>query len=408
MKKKVFALLLCAAMSVSLIAGCGNKANDKNAVASDKVGETATDEKETDEKATDKSAAGKSATEESATEKPEQTNPIEDIVNSYYSYYYDVSADLRMDYFFHFYDEMPGIGNVFYAGFCINQITFTGTYEVKEEEIEYACWPDRAALEKAGEGAAPPTGTAPYTIYFYDMDGKELDKCGFDGTKLYMDMEAITGVGGENSVYNLDADPENSVIADSYAGETAMTLKSFISPDDETATLELLVNGKYKDMVVVAADGTFEANDNKTKITLKSSDGSADATVTANEDGTYTYKAADGTEVVLAEAGAASAVTYSFVGQVPVPGMEDTMGDLKCDFNDDGTVRVYAAAMGQEFDLDSGTYKVDMETYTITTAFEKAGELVTYATEAGMNLDYAQKGAEVFGDIAVTVTMAAK
>lgn len=391
MKRKVFALLLCAALSVSLITGCGSKANDKTTEASVKAEETTMDEPE-------------------AADKPETANPIEDIANSYYSYYYDVSADFRMDYFFHFYDEVPGIGKVFYAGFCLNQITYTGTYEVKEEEIEYTCWPDRAALEKAEEGAVPPTGNAPYTIYFYDMDGNEIDKCGFDGTHLYMDMEAITGVGGENSVYTLDADPENSVIAGSYAGETAMTLKSFVAPDDATATLELLVNGKYKDMVVVAADGTFEANDDMSEIRLTSSDGSTDATVAVKEDGTYTYKAADGTEVVLEEVGAAvtATVMYSFTGKVQVPGMEDTMGDLKCDFSDDGTVRVYAAAMGQEFDLDGGSYTVDMTTYTITANFDKAGEITSYATEAGMNLDYVQTGAEVFGDIAVTVTMAAQ
>ncbi|MCC8101699.1 MAG: hypothetical protein LIP11_05380 [Clostridiales bacterium] len=298
----------------------------------------------------------------------EEADPITDIAGQYYSYYYYPSTDFLMDYYFHFYEEIEGVGQVYYAGFCLNQITYIGLYEVVEEETEYACWPDRETQEAAAEGEETPTGTAPHTIYFYDMDGNLVDSCGYDGTYLYMDMENISGTGGENAVYTLDTDTENSVMA---------------------------------------ADGTYATNEDLSEITLTSSDGEYDAVVTKNEDGTYTYTlTADGTEVILEEIiEETQTVAYSFVGQVAVPGMEDTYGDLVCDLYDDGTCRVYASAMGQEFDLDVGTYEIDMDTYTITIAFDNAGEVATYFTETTMAIDYVQAGADVFGDVEETLEM---
>lgn len=401
--KKLIALALSVTMCAALLAGCGN--TKQPAAQTEADSKAPVTEAQTSEMP-ETPVAETAQTEAEPKSDVSVTDPINDIAGKYYSYYYYPDTDFLMDYFFHFYDEVPGVGKVYYAGFCINQITYTGTYEVKEEEIEYACWPDRETQDAAGEGAEPPTGTAPYTIYFYDMSGNLVDSCGYDGTNLYMDMENISGIGGDANVFTLDTDPENSVMANDYAGEAALAIKSFVSPDDETATLDLLVNGKYNDMVIMAADGTYAGNADMSEITLTSSDGSADAKVTLNEDGTYTYTAADGTEVILAESAQNTKnVLYSFVGEVPVPGMEGTNGDLICDFYDDGTARVYASAMGQEFDLDAGTYEVDMTTYTITAQFDKAGELATYATDDGMSIDYAQTGAEVFGDVASTLSM---
>ena len=55
-----------------------------------------------------------------------------ELANSYYAYGYDVG--FLMDCFFHFYDEIPGFGKIFYAAFCLNQIVYSGTYEVIAEE----------------------------------------------------------------------------------------------------------------------------------------------------------------------------------------------------------------------------------------------------------------------------------
>lgn len=395
MKKKIFALILCLAMMFSL-AACGGDSNKP------------TDDQQTPPPAEEQTGPAPQPEEQQPTEPvPSDKSPAEQIVNSYYSYYYYPSTDFLMDYFFHFYDEVPGIGQVYYAGFALNQIVYSGTYEVVEEPHDYACWSTREEQEGAGEGAAAPTGTAPYTVNFYDFDGNLVDSCGFDGQNLYMDMENINGVGAEANVFTLDADPENSVLAADYANEQAPSLVSLVAPDDETATLELLINGRYKDMVIFAVDGTYAANDDLTEFTLTPNNtGDNGATVTKNEDGTYTYKSDDGTEVSLAAASNVETV-YTYKGLVPVPGT-DGEGDLIAELKSDNTVRLYASAFGSEMDLDAGTYAIDMTTYSIIITFDHAGEITTYTDEAGMHFDYAATGLEVFGDVQTTLDMLAE
>ena len=81
------------------------------------------------------------------------------------------------------------------------------------------------------------------------------------------------------------------MFAADYKNEQAAVLLSLICPDDDTATLELKVNGKYDDLVVTYVEGTFAMSEDQTVITLTPNDESDDgATVTKNEDGTYTYR----------------------------------------------------------------------------------------------------------------------
>jgi len=399
MKKKLLALVLCLSM-VFTLAACGGK-DDSSAGDQDAAPQTdAQDEQQpTDEQQPEE--------EQPAEPAPSDLSPAEQIVNSYYAYYYYPSEDFLMDYFFHFYDEVPGIGHVYYAGFALNQIVYSGTYDIVEEPHDYACWATREEQEAAEEGAAVPTGTAPYTVNFYDFDGNLVDSCGFDGQNLYVDMANISGVGAENNVFTLDTDPENSVLANEYANEQAPALVSLIDPNDETATLDLLINGRYKDMVIFAVDGTYAANDGLTEFTLTpNNEGDNGATVVKNEDGTYTYTSTDGTEVTMNAVSNVSTV-YTFKGLVPVPGA-DSDGDLIAELKSDNTVRLYASAFGSEMDLDAGTYAIDMTTYSITITFDHAGEITTYSDEAGMHFDYAATGLEVFGDVSSTLDMLAE
>ena len=327
---------------------------------------------------------------------------VPNLANTYYSYGYDVGT-MFMNYYFHFYGEIPGLGKVFHAGMCMDQITFDGIYEVIAEEREYACWPDRASAESAGEGAAIPTGKAPYTVVFYDFDGKELDRCALDAEHLYNDMKAITGVGGENATLNLDTDPENSKFATQYAGEPATELLSMINPDDDTATLTLKVNGKYDDLVLLYVEGTYTMNEDQSVITLTpDSESDAGATVTKNEDGTYTYVSTEGDEVTLAVVKAAE-VAYQLKGQIPVPGMDGMNADMICDLFDDNTVVVYADFMGNRMDIDRGTYEIDMATYSFILHFETAGDLTTEGFGADMVLNYKANDVQPFGAIEQTL-----
>ena len=326
---------------------------------------------------------------------------LPELANTYYSYGYDVG--FWMDYFIHFYDEVPGLGRVFYAGFCLNQITFSGTYEVLPEARDYACWPDRAAAEAAEEGAEIPTGSAPYTVVFYDFDGNEIDRCAMDEEHIYNDMANLTGVGGENSILTLDTDPENSAFAADYAAEQAVTLLSLVNPEDDTATLDLRVNGKYDDLVVMFVEGTYSMNVDQSEIVLTpDSDSDPGATLTLNEDGTYNYVSTDGDEVTLAIVKGAE-VAYALKGEIPVPGMEDTMADFVCDLYDDGTVALYADFMGNRMDVDQGTYEIDMETYSFNIHFENAGDITPEGYAADMVLNYKIDNVDPFGPIEQTL-----
>ena len=117
---------------------------------------------------------------------------VPNLANTYYSYGYDVGT-MFMNYYFHFYDEIPGLGKVFHAGMCMDQICFDGTYEVIAEERAYSVAMDRAA----SEAGTLTEGKAPYTIVFYDFAGNELDRflvcflSGFFGGRLVLEEEKM-------------------------------------------------------------------------------------------------------------------------------------------------------------------------------------------------------------------------
>ena len=323
---------------------------------------------------------------------------IPNLANTYFSYGYDVGT-MFMNYYVHFYDEVPGLGKVFHAGMCMDQICFDGTYEVIAEERSYAVAMDRAA----SEAGTLTEGTAPFTVVFYDFDGNELDRCAIDAEHLYNDMKAITGIGGGDCTYNLDTDPENSKFAAQYAGEPAVELLSLINPDDDTATLKLKVNGKYEDLVILFVEGTYSMNEDQSEIVL-TPDSEADegATVKKNEDGTYTYVSESGEEVTMV-AETKAEVAYALKGEIPVPGMEGTNADLICALYSDNTVRLYADFMGNQMDVDKGTYEIDMTTYAFNIHFENAGDLTTEGYAADMVLNYKVENAELFGAIEQTL-----
>ncbi len=323
---------------------------------------------------------------------------VPNLAGTYYSYGYDVGT-MFMNYYFHFYDEIPGLGKVFHAGMCMDQICFDGTYEVLAEERAYNVAMDRAA----SEAGTLTEGTAPYTVVFYDFAGNELDRCAMDAEHIYNDMANITGIGGGNCAMNLDTDPENSKFAAQYAGEPAVSFLSLINPEDDTATLDLKVNGKYDDLVVMFVEGTYAMNADQTEIVLTpSSEGDAGATVTKNEDGTYTYVSTDGDEVTLVEVKPVE-VAYALKGEIPVPGMDGTNADFICNLYSDNTVRLYADFMGNQMDVDKGTYEIDMTTYSFVLHFENAGDMTTEGYAADMVLNYKVAEVAPFGAIEQTL-----
>lgn len=390
--KKFLTLAVSAALGLSMLAGCGDR-------------ETGTQDAGETQKTTEvqKEAPATEEPEQEPEQKAASDDPVSAITDSYYSYGYMVDT-MHMSYYFHFYDEQPVLGKVFYGGMCMNQINFVGTYDVVEEEYAYSCYADRAAQE----AETPTEGTAPYTVHFYDWDGNELDKCGYDGEYLYSNMTAITGVGGENIMLARDAEPENSDFADEYAGELGQIYAEYVAEDEATSTIALYHNGTYLDLMDMMVEGTWtmaeSADGYEFTLTPDSASDTAAVLAATGDFATATYTPDGGEAVALinnAESG--PAVSYTITGKIAIPGQE-TEADIIGTLYDDGTVKLVASAFGTDFEIDTGTYTVD-ENYTFTFEFDTVGELTSGFGETGAELAYAQTGNEVFGDMDVVLTI---
>jgi len=178
------------------------------------------------------------------------------LTDGFYQYSFFAEGYGNYTYFFHFYKKDPVLGAVYYAGFANNQASFAGTYTVEKKDKAYAVYPDR---EAKSDGKTKPTeGTAPYTITFFDWDGKVVDSCGFDGKAMYNDMKKLTTATGANVVYSYDKGGKTSKNVLAYEGEVGVAYLDFINPYDETATLTLFHNGTYLDMMNMMVEGTWK------------------------------------------------------------------------------------------------------------------------------------------------------
>ncbi len=388
-RKKIAALLLGTALGVSMVTGCGSQAGKSTAASSG-----------TEQTASSVSAESTSTSSDSETE---SADPLEAITEGYYTYGYPV-GDMQMSYFFHFYPEQPVLGKVFYAGMCMNQINFAGTYDVVEEPYDYSCYASRADQEADKKT----DGTAPYTIHFYDWSGNELDKCGYDGENMYSNMTAIVGTGGDNVILRHDTEGENSEYASTYEAEAGQVYASYVSEADASSTIALYHNGRYQDMVDMMIEGTWGMEKTDTGYSFKltpDSDSDTAAVLEVTEDfakATYTPDGGEAVELINNK-NAGPAVSFTLTGKIAIPG-QDSEADIVGNLYDDGTVTLSASAFGSDFELDKGTYSVD-ESYVYTFQFDNAGELTSGFGESGAELTYVQSGNEVFGDINEVLTI---
>lgn len=370
-------------LSLSLMAACSKKETVEEATP-----EVATEE----EGATEATTEPTTETTEPVAEVEVElsTDPLEMITEGYYTYSYPVEGIGDMTYYFHFYEEQPVIGAVFYAGFALNQINFAGTYKVEEKEMEYSCYPDR---EKQLNNELT-TGTAPYTITFFDWEGNVLDECAYDGEFLYNDMEVITGVGTGQSIYAHDTDGENSSYVDTYAAEVGQIYLSYVAAQDAASTVALYHNGTYLDMVNMMIEGTWsmeESGDSYTYALTPHMEIDTPATLVVPTDkatATYTPKDGDAVEMLNAES-AGPKVVMTLKGEAPIPGQE-VNAELLGNLYEDGSCDLVASAFGQAMPIDQGTYAVAEDGYTITFTFDMAGEIVTSLGEQGVALQYLQ------------------
>ena len=381
---KIIAIILCLTLCMSLFAGC-DKAPDPTESTPSTSGTTAPTTQPTE---------------------PEPADPIDAIKNSYFTYAFFADGVGDMVYYVHFYDEAPVLGSVFFIGYANCGITYTGTYTVEETPCDYVCYAQRG-------DETPVTGTAPYTVTFYDWEGNVLDSCGYDGEVLYNDMEVLAGAYNGPNYYYRETDVEGSKYADYYAGEPGVKYLDFIA-EDPTCTLSLYHNGTYMDLMGMIVEGTWEiaSNDeNGLVINLKPEyDTDTPATVTVSADrATAVYTPKGGAAVNLTNTAAAApevSVVFTFAGEVPVPGMEGVNAPATLSVYDDGTCVLNLDIFGTVMELDAGTWTMGADGMSLVFTFGIAGEITSVLdmTTFAVTVPYVATGT-IAGDVDVVLNM---
>lgn len=373
--KKVFALLLAGAMCLSMLTACGGDNKDDS-----KEPDTKQEEQQEDDS------------------KNEAKDPAEAIVDTYYMYAYDV-GDMKMTNYFHFYEEQPVIGKVFCASFAMNQIFTVGTYEVEEAEYAYECYKDRAAVESEEEsGNNKTTGTAPYTITFYDFNGKEIGKCGYDGDVLYNNGdEKLTAVSaGANMYYKEAVDGD---YADTFEAEIGQTYLAYVSDSDATCTIKLSHNGRYEDLMDMLVEGTWtmaETADGYEFTLTPDMDGDTAAVLAVSKDQmTATYTPDGGEAVAMTCTSKEAQAVATFAGEGPEV-MEGTNCTVTLYLYDDNTAKVTLGIPGTEMEIEAGTWEAAGSDYKVTL---DSGEITT----AGGSVEYANSSTMI-GEVTATLT----
>lgn len=391
--KKGLSLLLVGTMVFGMTA-CGDSSGQSSENTSDSVAES-TGESDSAEQPSEEVPASEEASH--------STDPLEMITDGYYTYGYTAEGHGDYNSFFHFYEEVPVLGAVFYVGYLNNQSNFAGTYTVEKADFAWEkVGKDRAEIESAGQGS----GTAPYTISFYDFSGNLIDQCGYDGEIIYNDMDVITGYGAGGAMYYHDTDGEASKYADTYAGEIGVAYLDFVAAEDEIATLTLNHNMTYVDMVGTMIEGTWEMAENAeggydyTLTPNEASDTGAVLSISADgQTGTYTPEGGASMEMVnRAASGPAVAGVYGGTVHVDSYGIDV---DLTMNLYDDGSCELLGNVGGREAVLDEGTYALDAS-YTMNFTMEKGGEFASIYGEEGMTIPY--KGTTDIGDLDVVLT----
>ncbi len=382
MKKKWLALLLAAGLVLSLAACRSN--------------EPATSPSDTPD-VTDPASPEVSAP---------STDPLEMITEGYYQHSFSVEGYGEFCHYFHFYEEDPVLGAVFYAGLNNGRSTFVGTYKVEEAPFDYACYPDRATKEDSSK--EPTEGTAPYTVTFFDWDGNEIGKVGYDGDILYnvMDEEDVIYAQGSGTVnYLHDVTGEK---ASYYENELGVPYLDYVADDEVTSTLQICHNKTYVDLVGAMIEGTWtvaENADGGLDFTLTPDDGSDTGAVvsTSADKKTCTYTPDGGEAVAMSAVSAGNKALYTFAGTHHIEA-HNMDADVILEVYEDNTCKAAMSLQGSSIDLASGTYELSGG-YKFHFVFDNGQEADSNVDASGtMTVQLVVAGTQV-GDVDTTLTL---
>ena len=340
-------------------------------------------------------------------EEPKPTDPLEMLTAGYYCYKFTEAGYGDFGFFFHFYEEDPVLGSVFYAGLSNNRQNFAGTYTVEEADFAYACYPDRASA--TDDNVQPTEGTAPYTIIFYSWDGEELGKCGFDGEYFYNVMDegsAIYSTGAAPIAYVYSSGSDD--YAEMCSGELGVSFMDFVAVDEKTSTISIAHNKTYTDLVGAMIEGSWTVAENAEggyDFTLVPNDESdTGAVLSTSADGstaTYTPDGGEPVEMVnTATTGPKEAYSFSGTGALSAYGID---AELTLTMFDDGSCSISASVQGSAMELDTGSYV--LEGYTFSIDWAKAADAESSVDGSGtVTVPFTITGTAV-GDIDTVLTL---
>ncbi len=387
MKKKLIALILAGVMVLSL-AACGAPAADP-----------------TDAPAAPTDAPA--APTDAPTEAPASTDPLDMITEGYYQHCYTAEGYGEFGYYFHFYEEVPVLGAVFYAGLNNNRFNFVGTYTVEEVPFDYSIYADR---ETKVADAEPLTGTAPYTVTFFDWDGNEIGKVGFDGDILYnvMDEGSTIYAQGSGTVYYLhDTTGEK---ASFYEGELGIPYLEYVADEEKTSTLAINHNGTYVDLVNAMVEGTYTVANNAeggldfTFTPYDSLDTPAVVSTSADK-ATCTYTPEGGDPIAMSKPAGGPAVAHTFAGKFTIAAY-NMEADVVLELYDDNTCVATMSMAGNAIELAKGTYALNG--YTFELDLENVGTVSSNVDGEGtMTIQLVIPGTQV-GDVDTVLTRVAE
>jgi len=399
MKKKLLAMILVFVFALSL-AAC--QANDDAGKGNDAPANTTETKEPAD---TTKEPAEEAPAEKPTEEEPAapSTDPETMLLEGRYLYSYVAEGHGEYGYFFHFYEEDPVLGPIFYAGFTNNKMPFVGTYALEKTPFDYACYPDRAA--KTADDVEPTTGTAPYTITFFDWDGNELGKVGYDGDNLYNMMlsgSAIYANGSDEVIYYHDIENTKPTL---YEGEVGVPVWEYVADNEATSTLAICHNKTYVDLVDYMIEGTWEVSENANggldfALTPDDSTESPVVVSTSADALTCTYTP-EGGEALAMSAPTEAKLVYTFKGNTVIPA-NNMEAEVILELFDDNTCTAYASLGGNRLDLTTGTYA--LEGYTFNFDFDSAEDVASTLVEKLPTVQLTVAGTKI-GDVDSALSM---
>lgn len=325
----------------------------------------------------------------------------EKLQNNIWCFKYSAEGYGEFTYYFHFYENDPVLGNVYYAGMSNNRINFAGLYEVRELQYDYEVYLSR---EDAVAKVNLTTGSVPYSIILKDWDGNVMGRMGFDGEKLVNAQDKNTA-----KIYATGSTPYyyNKATADwaaTISGEMPVPFLEFVADEDVTSTIQINHNHSYTDLVAAMIEGEWaaeEEGDGGIKYALTpydSTDTPAVLSVSADKQtAVYTAKGED--PISMSVPKPAVTVVQTFEGTAPTSYGKDATITIEC-LSDD-TFTVTMSIFGSSSVIDQGTWSVNAS-HKYTFNCDVAGTIESKIVDRKINIDYVQNATKL-GDIVTTL-----